>query len=68
MKLVKLQKFVKNHINLRKMQSKFLWNPLEQIYAVGLTKSLFVHYCSIENSKKSNLEIINYKISCNIKS
>jgi hypothetical protein len=30
--------------NVRKIQSKFCMNPLEQIYTVGLTKSLFVHY------------------------
>jgi hypothetical protein len=26
------------------MQNKFIWNPLEKIYALGLTKSLFMHY------------------------
>jgi hypothetical protein len=50
------------------MQIKFLWNPLEQIYVVGLTKYLFVHYYFVENFKKSNLEVINYKNPCNIKS
>jgi hypothetical protein len=34
---------------------------MEQIYAVGLTKYLFVHYCLVENSKNSNLEESNYK-------
>jgi hypothetical protein len=49
------------------MQSKFLWNPLEQIYPVAMTKYLFVHYCLVENSKKSNLEVFNYKNSYKIK-
>jgi hypothetical protein len=42
------------------MQTKFHWNSFEHIYAVGLTKSHFVHYCSIENSYKSNLGVFNY--------
>jgi hypothetical protein len=50
------------------MQTKVHWIPLEQISTVGLTKSIFVHYCLVENSKKSNLEVINYKNPCNIKS
>jgi hypothetical protein len=29
--------------------------------AIGLTKSLFVHFLPIENSYKSNLEVFNYK-------
>jgi hypothetical protein len=44
------------------MQTKFHWNPLEMIYAIGLTKSIFVHYFLVENLKNSNLEVINYKI------
>jgi hypothetical protein len=36
-------------------------NPLEYIYALGLTKSLFMHYCLVDNSKKSNLEEFIYK-------
>jgi hypothetical protein len=32
------------------------------IYAIGLTKSIFVHYFLVENLKNSNLEVINYKI------
>jgi hypothetical protein len=31
-------------------------------FALGLTKSLFMLYCLIENSKNSNLEVFNYKI------
>jgi hypothetical protein len=50
------------------MQTKFHWYPLEQIYTVGLTKYLCVHYCLVENSKKSNLEEFNYKNLYNIKS
>jgi hypothetical protein len=48
-KLFKHNKFIVNHINFRKIQSKFLLNPLAQVYALGLTKSLFVHYCLVEN-------------------
>jgi hypothetical protein len=36
-------------------------NPLEQIYTVDLTKSIFGHYCTVENSKNSKLEGVNYK-------
>jgi hypothetical protein len=43
-------------------------NTFEQIYAMGLTKSLWVHYCSVENYKNSNLEEINYKNLYKIKS
>jgi hypothetical protein len=42
-------------------------NTIDQMYSVGLTKSLFVHYFFIENFKKSNLEEINYKSIYNIK-
>jgi hypothetical protein len=49
------------------MQTKFYWNPL-QIYVIGLTKSLFVHYCLVDNSYKSNIVTFNYKILCKIKS
>jgi hypothetical protein len=42
-------------------------NPLEKIYVVGLTTSLFVQYCFIENSKNSNLEEINYQALCMFK-
>jgi hypothetical protein len=48
-------------MKLRKMQSKFRWNNFEQIYAVGLTKSYFMRYYSIENSYKSNFGVFNYK-------
>jgi hypothetical protein len=50
------------------MQSKILWNPLELISTVDLTKSVFVHYCLVENFKNSNLEENNYKNPLNIKS
>jgi hypothetical protein len=43
-------------------------NPLEQIYAVGLTKSFFVQNCLVENSKKSNIEVFNNKNQYKIKS
>jgi hypothetical protein len=46
------------------MQTKFHWNTLEYIYALGLTKSLFVHYFLVENSKNSNLEVFNYGNPC----
>jgi hypothetical protein len=38
------------------MQNKFLWNPFEHIYSINMTKVIFVHCCSMENSKKSKLE------------
>jgi hypothetical protein len=50
------------------MQTKVHWIPLEQIYSTCLTKSLFVHYCLVENFKKSNLEVFNYKNQYKIKS
>jgi hypothetical protein len=42
-------------------------NHLEKIYAVDLTKSIFVDYCFVQNSKNSNLEYIIYKNPYNIK-
>jgi hypothetical protein len=39
----KFPKFIENNINIIKIQNKFLWYPLEQIYAIGLTQSLIVH-------------------------
>jgi hypothetical protein len=36
-------------------------NPLELVYELGLTKSLFMHYGLVDESKKSNLEVFNYK-------
>jgi hypothetical protein len=50
------------------MQTKLHWNPFEQINVVGLTKFIFVHYCVVENSKKSRFEEIDYKNPYNIKS
>jgi hypothetical protein len=43
----KLLKYVENAIQLRKIQINFCENPFEQIYVIGLTKSLFVHYCIV---------------------
>jgi hypothetical protein len=43
-------------------------NSLEQLYTVALIQSIVVQYCYMENSKKSNLEEINYKNLCKIKS
>jgi hypothetical protein len=43
------------------MQNKFLWDPLEYIYAFGLTKSLFMDYCITRNSKNEKVEEIIYK-------
>jgi hypothetical protein len=43
------------------MQSNFFMDPLEQFFAVGLIKSMFVHYGIVENSNKSNHEEINYE-------
>jgi hypothetical protein len=57
----KLHKFIINTIRLEKIENKFLWNPLELLLAIGLTKSIFVHYGLIENSYKSNLGVFNYK-------
>jgi hypothetical protein len=39
-------------------------NPLELIYALGLTKSMFMHYCLVDNFKKLNLEEFIYKTLC----
>jgi hypothetical protein len=50
------------------MKVKFLSNPPEQIYTVGLTKHLFVYYCLVENSKKSKLGVFNYINPSNFKS
>jgi hypothetical protein len=44
--------FIENLLNIRKIQSKFLYNPLEQISTIGLTKSLFENYFLLENSHK----------------
>jgi hypothetical protein len=46
-----LPKFVENNMKLKKIRNKFLYNPLEYIYALGLTKSLFIHYCLLDKSK-----------------
>jgi hypothetical protein len=35
---------------------------------MGLTKSAFMHYCLVENSKKSKFEVFNYKIPYKVKS
>jgi hypothetical protein len=59
--LFKFLKFIENKIKLRKIQSKFLYNPLEQIFAIGLTKFIFVLYFLIDNSYKSNIGVFNYK-------
>jgi hypothetical protein len=59
-KFVKLKKLLVNTINLRKCKP-FFYNPIEQIYAVGLTNSLFVHYSLVDISYKSNLKAFNYK-------
>jgi hypothetical protein len=36
------------------------WNPCEYIYREKLTIRLFSQYCSIYNSKNSNIKEINY--------
>jgi hypothetical protein len=43
-------------------------NPLKHLYRVALTQSIVVQYCYMENSMKSNIEEINYKNICKIKS
>jgi hypothetical protein len=43
-------------------------NPLEKIYTFPFTKSIFVYYYSLENSKKSRLEVFLYKNLERIKS
>jgi hypothetical protein len=50
------------------MLTKFHWNPLEYVYLVGLTKFIFMHYSSVENSKKSKFKVFIYKNLCNIQS
>jgi hypothetical protein len=47
----------------QKIQNKFYWSPCENIFVIGLTKLIFVHYCIVENYKNSNLGVINYKNS-----
>jgi hypothetical protein len=37
-------------------------NPIEQFYAINLTKLSFSHYGSVEIFNNSNIEEINYKI------
>jgi hypothetical protein len=44
-----LLKYIENELNLRKIQSKFCWNPLGWILAINLTQLHFVHYCLLEN-------------------
>jgi hypothetical protein len=60
----KFPNFIENYSNLIKMQSKFRMDPPEKIYALGLTKSLFMHYCLVDKSKKSNFEEFIYKNLC----
>jgi hypothetical protein len=60
----KFPNFIENYSNLIKMQSKFLMDPPEKIYALGLTKSLFMYYCLVDKSKKSNFEEFIYKNLC----
>jgi hypothetical protein len=50
------------HRNVQKLQTKFHCNPLEQLYAVGLTKSTFVYYFCVENPKNQNLKYLFVKI------
>jgi hypothetical protein len=38
----KLPKFVETCRNVKKLQNKFCWTPLEPLYAVGLTKLTFI--------------------------
>jgi hypothetical protein len=45
----------------KKWQTKFCWTPLGQIYAVGLTKLIFVQYFIMQNYKNSNTKINVYK-------
>jgi hypothetical protein len=46
------------------MESKFLWNPLKQIFAIGLTKFLSVHYFCVQNFNNSNMEESIYNNTC----
>jgi hypothetical protein len=63
-KFILILNFIENYTNLIKIQSKFCMNPPEEIYALGMTKSLFMHYCLVDKSKKSNFEEIIYKNLC----
>jgi hypothetical protein len=38
----KLLEFIENYRNAQKLQTKFCWTPLDQLYKVGLTKFIFV--------------------------
>jgi hypothetical protein len=60
----KFPNFIENYSNLIKKQSKFRMDHPEKIYALGLTKSLFMHYCLVDKSKKSNFEEFIYKNLC----
>jgi hypothetical protein len=40
-------KFVENKIKFIKIQSKFLWDPLERFYEINLTTSSFAQLCII---------------------
>jgi hypothetical protein len=64
----KLWKSIEILRNVQKLKTKFHWNPLEQLYAVGLTKFIFVYYFFVENSKKSKLEAFICKNPCKMKS
>jgi hypothetical protein len=57
----KLSNFVTIHIKFIKIQNNFCLNPLEYIYAIDLTKSIFVHHYLITNPNYPNLEVINLK-------
>jgi hypothetical protein len=38
----KFLQFIENSRNVQKIQTKFYWNSLEQLYTVGLIKLIFV--------------------------
>jgi hypothetical protein len=58
---LKLLQIIETCSFVQKLQGKFHWNPLEQPYTVDSTKVVFVYYCPVENSNKSNLGVFLYK-------
>jgi hypothetical protein len=60
-KQFKLPKFIETCRNVQKWKTKFCWTPLGQLYAVGLTKFIFVQYFIVQNYKNSTTKINVYK-------
>jgi hypothetical protein len=57
----KFLEFIENYRNAQKLETKFHWTPLGQLFTVGLTKSIFVQQFIVQNYKNSNTKINAYK-------